>query len=79
MPRRWRMDFSSIAARLRLSCREIQIIEQVLLGRTIRAMARALRISENTIREHSRRLYKKLDVHDRGSLFRRLWQAANTR
>jgi DNA-binding CsgD family transcriptional regulator len=75
MPRCWHADFAIIAGELRLSRREIQIIEQVLLGRTLRAMARVLRISENTIREHCRRLYKKLGVHDRGSLFRCLWES----
>jgi DNA-binding NarL/FixJ family response regulator len=70
------LDWTKIAARLHLSRREIEIVQEVCNGRTDKAIARTLGISLNTVREHQRRIHRKLGVHDRASLVLRIVAAS---
>ncbi len=48
-----------------LSEREYELILTMLQGHTIKETASVLFISENTVKTHLRRIYQKLDVHNR--------------
>lgn len=61
---RWRL----IAASLRLSPRELQIVQCIFDGANEATVARALGISSHTVHTHIRRLYRKLGVRDRCEL-----------
>lgn len=50
-----------------LSPREIEVLEHVAAGRTNRAVARTLAISEATVKTHLLHIFRKLDVDDRTS------------
>lgn len=50
-----------------LSHREIEVLELVAAGRTNRAVARTLAISEATVKTHLVHIFRKLDVDDRTS------------
>lgn len=51
-----------------LSPREVEIMQYLCKGRSRPYIAETLYLSENTVRTHSRRIYGKLDVHDRQEL-----------
>lgn len=51
-----------------LSERELEVVELLLKGNTIAAIASKLFISENTVRGRMKRIYSKLDVHSRQEL-----------
>lgn len=53
---------------LHLSAREREIAEFVAKGLTTRQMARELFISENTVKQHLKRMFRKLNVHSRAQL-----------
>ncbi len=48
-----------------LSARELEILQQLAHGHSNRAIARALFISETTVKTHLQRIYTKLDVRTR--------------
>lgn len=52
-----------------LSNRETDILELILRGRNVARMSETLFVSENTVRSHSKNLYRKLDVHNRQQVF----------
>jgi DNA-binding CsgD family transcriptional regulator len=52
---------------LPLSDREIEVLQQVAMGRTNKEVALALSISEQTVKNHLRHIFSKLDVNDRTS------------
>lgn len=51
-----------------LSSREVDVLEQLVVGKDAKAIADELYISFNTVRSHIRRIYVKLDVHSRQEL-----------
>ncbi|WP_302397669.1 LuxR C-terminal-related transcriptional regulator [Eggerthella sinensis] len=51
-----------------LSPREIEIMQYLCKGRSRPYIAETLYLSENTVRTHSRRIYGKLDVHNKQEL-----------
>lgn len=61
-----------LADELRLTPRELEILEQLARGRTKTYIADAFFISENTVRGHVKRLYLKLDVHNKQELVDRV-------
>lgn len=70
-----RTDFPNIAeacARIggehRLTPREIEVMEMLCMGRSRSYVAETLYISENTVKTHIDRLYRKLGVHSREEL-----------
>ena len=48
-----------------LTDRERQTLELLALGETVAAIARALDVSENTVKTYTKRVYRKLDVHSK--------------
>lgn len=54
-----------LAAQHGLTDRERQTLELLALGETVAAIARALDVSENTVKTYAKRVYKKLDVHSK--------------
>lgn len=51
-----------------LSSRELEVVAMLLKGNSIAAISRKLFISENTTRGHTKRIYRKLDIHSRQEL-----------
>lgn len=52
-----------------LSGREREVLAELVRGRTIASIAESLVLSENTIKAHTKAIYRKLDVHSREGLF----------
>lgn len=52
----------------KLSNREIDVLILALNGRNAPSIAEKLFVSENTVRTHLKRIYKKLDIHNRQEL-----------
>ena len=48
-----------------LTPRESEVLRKLTSGRTARAIARELGVSERTVRKHLEHVYEKLGVHDR--------------
>lgn len=51
-----------------LSPRETEVVSLMLRGNTVPAIARKLFISENTVRGHTKAIYRKLNVHSKQEL-----------
>lgn len=51
-----------------LTDRERQILELVVRGKTVRAVAEFLDLSPHTVHDHIKQVYKKLEVHSRSEL-----------
>lgn len=60
--------------RLRLSGREVQIIQRLLEDWNEIGIALRIRISRHTVRSHVDRLYHKLDIHSRVQLVVRIFE-----
>ncbi|WP_258772289.1 response regulator transcription factor [Eggerthella lenta] len=58
----------TVGERCGLSPREIEIMQYLCKGRSRPYIAETLYLSENTVRTHSRRIYGKLDVHNKQEL-----------
>ena len=59
---------AAIGSERGLSKREIEIMQYLCKGRSRPYIAETLYLSENTVRTHSRRIYTKLDIHNRQEL-----------
>lgn len=57
-----------IAARYRLSAREGEVFLLLAQGHTRPSIAKRLFVSENTVREHGKSIYKKLHIHSKQQL-----------
>ena len=57
-----------IAARSGISQSERAVMVLLAAGQTVAAISRRLSLSENTIRSHSKAIYRKLDVHSKQEL-----------
>ena len=55
---------------LGISKREIEVLEALALGQSNKQIARALKISPNTVKTHVAKLYEKLDASGRVSAIR---------
>tara|TARA_B100001939_G_scaffold136321_2_gene118353 strand:- start:189 stop:911 length:723 start_codon:yes stop_codon:yes gene_type:complete len=60
------------AAGPELTDRERQILELMVRGKTIKAVADFLMLSPHTVHDYVKRIYKKLEVHNRAELVRRV-------
>ena len=60
--------FAALASRFTLSEREVEVARLLCMGRTKRYIAETLFLSEDTVRWHSKQLYRKLDVHSKQEL-----------
>lgn len=54
--------------RYRLSDREREVMELLARGNKVSTVAETLFVSENTVRSHNKRIYRKLDIHKRQEL-----------
>lgn len=59
---------TQLAHRYELSAREVDVLELLVRGRDVPYIAKSLFISENTVRYHSKNIYRKLDVHNKQEL-----------
>jgi LuxR family maltose regulon positive regulatory protein len=48
-----------------LSPRELEVVKQLSLGHSYAQISTQLEISENTLKTHIKRIYRKLKVHNR--------------
>ena len=55
-----------------LTNREYDVLENLISGKTGKEIGKALFLSENTIKYHIKKIYKKLDVHSKAELFIKL-------
>ena len=55
-----------------LSAREVQVLVELVRGRTIASIAEQLVVSENTAKAHTKAIYRKLGVHTREELAARV-------
>lgn len=62
------MQCRALGAHFGLSAREREIVELIVRGHTTKSIATVLRISENTVLTHRKRLYSKLDIHKKQEL-----------
>ena len=51
-----------------LSARECEVTDLMRHGNTVAAIARRLYISENTVRGHTKSIYRKLGIHSKQEL-----------
>jgi DNA-binding NarL/FixJ family response regulator len=61
-------DWESIAEKLRLSPRELEIVRLVINGRKLTAIATELHLGLGTVKTYSQRAYRKLHVSDQREL-----------
>ncbi|WIX75048.1 LuxR C-terminal-related transcriptional regulator [Amycolatopsis carbonis] len=71
-----RKDVATPVERSPLSAREREIVAWVAEGLTNRRIAELAVVSENTVRQHLKRIFGKLDVHSRAQLVQAVWQGA---
>lgn len=57
-----------IAAQSGITQSELSVMVHLAAGQTVAAISRELSLSENTIRSHSKAIYRKLDVHSKQEL-----------
>ncbi|MFF0267610.1 LuxR C-terminal-related transcriptional regulator [Kribbella sp. NPDC004536] len=65
-----RLDAVVNRARIRLTAREAEVLEQLALGNSYAEIAQALFITENTVKTHLISLYRKLGVEKRSAALR---------
>lgn len=58
-----------------LSDREFELIKHFIQGKNIHETAKDLFLSENTIKTHLKRIYEKLDVHNRVDFTKKILEA----
>lgn len=61
-----------------LTNREADVVNQLLQGKSNKTISYELNLSEYTVENHLRRIYKKFDVHNRTSLLARIHAASET-
>jgi DNA-binding NarL/FixJ family response regulator len=67
-------EWKIVAQRLRLSPRELQIVQQIMVDKKECAIASQLCISVHTVHTHLKRIYWKLNVRSRVELVIRIFQ-----
>lgn len=72
-----RKGISTPVDRAPLSLREREIVSWVAEGFTNRQIAELAFVSENTVRQHLKRIFGKLNVHSRAQLIQALWQGSD--
>jgi LuxR family transcriptional regulator, maltose regulon positive regulatory protein len=65
-----RLDAVVNGARIRLTAREADVLDQLALGNSYSEIAQALYITENTVKTHLMALYRKLGVEKRSAALR---------
>lgn len=75
-----RESLEGVAERFKLSAREIGILRMLLCGSSLKEIASALHLSQNTIKEHVKRIYAKIGANNRAEAIARVldWRDAGT-
>lgn len=68
-----------LASRHNLTSRQGEVLLLMVSGNAEKEIAAALSISSNTVHEHVKTIYKKLDVHSHADLFSRLLQESDSK
>jgi len=66
---------AALSSEAGLSSREAEVLVELARGRTLSSIAATFVVSENTIKAHTKSIYRKLDVHTREELLHRIEQA----
>jgi DNA-binding CsgD family transcriptional regulator/GAF domain-containing protein len=72
-----RKDVTTPVERAPLSAREREIVAWVAQGLTNRRIAELGFVTENTVRQHLKRIFSKLGVHNRAQLIQAVWQGGD--
>ncbi len=59
----------------RLTCREEQILDLILHGLSNKAIAAGCHITEQTVKDHLKHVYRKMGVHQRTAAIAKLLQS----
>lgn len=62
----------AVAREKGLSTREHEVLVELVRGRTLTSIAQTFVVSENTVKAHTKAIYRKLDVHTREELLARV-------
>ncbi len=73
------IDMSKVEKGYRLSTRELDVVKCLCQGNTNREIAEKLFISELTVKVHLKKIYEKMDVHNRSTLISKILTTAMTR
>lgn len=68
------LDIGRLGKRFALSEREAQVVGEIVKGYTNSEIAKALFISEHTVKDHIKNIMNKLGVHNRTSIFCRVFE-----
>lgn len=66
------MQCNRIATSYALTNRELEIMKMICRGRSKKYIAGELFLSEDTIRWHTKQLYRKLEIHNRQELLTKI-------
>lgn len=69
-----RLEIGRLGKRFALSEREAQVVGEIMKGLTNSEIAKALCISEYTVKDHIKKIMSKLGVHNRTSIFCRVFE-----
>lgn len=72
--RKIEVDVKRVREKFGLTGRESQVVSEVLKGRTNQDIAGALSITENTVKDHVKKIMVKLEVPNRASIICRILQ-----
>ncbi len=62
------VDWQRVRGQLGLSLRELQVVQHILEGKTLSAIAREMQLGLGTVKAYLQRVYRKLDVTNRQAL-----------
>ena len=62
------LDLNFLKAEFRLTQRELDVLSQLIMGRSLTSAARHLRMSHETARTHMKHIFLKMDVHSQAQL-----------
>ncbi len=74
LPQSFKTDSAKPTLRERLTARELQIVELVALGRTNAEIGTELWITENSVKQALKRMFRKLEVSSRAEMVAQLMQ-----
>ena len=62
------VDWQRVRGKVGLSLRGLQVVQRILEGKKLSAIAREMQSGLGTVKTYSQRVYRKLDVTDRQEL-----------
>lgn len=61
-------DWRRIAKELRLSARELQVVQEIFDGKKLSTIAQEMNLGMGTVKTYCQRIYHKLHIHDQREL-----------